>query len=113
MSRLTDVDALLDDVFERYCKDCERRKGIKNGKYRIIYEVGEAPCRACDVDDMKCELDDAPTVDAVEVVRCKDCKHRKKGGFSRSETDGWTVVFTAPCDLGDDGFCSRGEKMTE
>lgn len=68
MSRYIDADALLDDVFERYCKDCDKRKGIKNGEYRIIYEVGEAPCRACDVDDMKCELDDAPTVDAVPVV---------------------------------------------
>ena len=47
------------------------------------------------------------------VVRCKDCIHRRKGGFSRSETDGWTVNFTTPCDLGDEGFCSKGEKVTE
>ena len=54
-----------------------------------------------------------PTIDAVPVVRCKDCIHRRKGGFSRSETDGWTVTFTTPCDLGDEGFCSKGEKVTE
>ena len=68
MSRLIDADALLDDAFERYCKDCGKRKGIKNGKYRIIYDVGEAPCRACDIDDMNDELENAPTVDAVPVV---------------------------------------------
>ena len=50
---------------------------------------------------------------ATEIVRCKDCIHRRKGGFSRSETDGWTVTFTTPCDLGDEGFCSKGEKVTE
>lgn len=59
--RLTDVDALIDDIKDRYCKDCNRRKGIKKGKLRIIYEVGDAPCRACDVDDMLYELENAPT----------------------------------------------------
>jgi hypothetical protein len=48
---------------ERYCKGCDKRKGIKNGKYRIIYEVGDAPCRACPIDDMKDELDNAPTIE--------------------------------------------------
>lgn len=73
--RLIDADALIDDLMERYCKECNKRKGIKNGKYRIIYEIGEAPCRACEVDDVKAELEEAPTIDAVPVVRCKDCKH--------------------------------------
>ena len=72
--RLIDADAFADDAMNRYCKDCTNRKGIKNGKYRIIYEIGEAPCRACAVDDMIGDLENAPTVDAVEVVRCKDCK---------------------------------------
>lgn len=62
--RLIDADALCDDVMERYCKDCEKRKGIKRGKWRVIYEIGEVPCRACDVDDMKMELDEAPTIEA-------------------------------------------------
>lgn len=26
-------------------------------------------------DEIKMYIDDAPTVDAVEVVRCRDCKH--------------------------------------
>ena len=51
--------------------------------------------------------------DCVPVVRCKDCIHRRKGGFSRREIDGWTVTFTTPCDLGDEGFCSKGEKETK
>ena len=58
-----DADALLDEVIDRHCNDCDRRKGIKNGKYRIIYSIGEAPCRACDVDDLKDEIEDAPTIE--------------------------------------------------
>lgn len=61
--RCIDADALTDEIMERYCKECDKRKGIKNGKYRIIYEVGDAPCRACPMDDMKDELDNAPTIE--------------------------------------------------
>ena len=101
MPRLTDADALLDDITERYCKDCERRKGIKNGKKKFIYDIGDAPCRACEVDDMKYELESAPT---VEVVYCKDCRFynthdhrcvRMNHGFK------------------DDFFCSWGERKDE
>lgn len=45
-------------------------------------------------------IDIAPTADVVEVVRCKDCKHRKKNTFClhnmRYEDD--------------NGFCSYGER---
>lgn len=82
MARLIDADALCDDVMERYCKDCEKRKGIKRGKWRVIYEIGEAPCRACDVDDLKMELDEAPTIDAEPIrhgkwiVVAEDFRHQ-------------------------------------
>lgn len=59
--RLIDADALIDDLMDRYCKECNKRRGIKNGKYRIIYEIGDVPCRACEVDDIKVELEEAPS----------------------------------------------------
>lgn len=67
--RLIDADALIDDLMERYCKECNKRRGIKNGKWRIIYEIGEAPCRACEVDDVKAELEEAPTVEVEPIKR--------------------------------------------
>lgn len=73
--RLIDADALMNEVLERYCRNCGRRKGLKKGKRIILYAIGEAPCRACDRDDMKDEIDNAPTIDAAPVVRCKDCVH--------------------------------------
>lgn len=50
------------------------------------------------------DIDDAPTVDAVEVVRCKDCKH----WYSDADT-GMACEFT---NMGqpDDGFCNWGER---
>ena len=43
-------------------------------------------------------LREAPTVDAVEVVRCKDCKHR--------HSDSWCEYV----DDDDNFYCARGER---
>lgn len=44
------------------------------------------------------EIDDAPTVDAVQVVRCEDCVHKD-----------------VPCPLygGSQFFCAYGERRSE
>lgn len=55
----------------------------------------------------------SPTVDAVEVVRCRECRHwNSRTGFcnfnSHFSMDGfdWDV-------FNDDDFCSRGERRTD
>ena len=59
-------------------------------------------------------LQDEPVVDAVEVVRCKDCKHYKPQKVS-AKWDGKTnfccrvVTVKVP----PDGFCSYGERRKE
>ena len=62
MSRTIDADALIDNIKTFRCIDCERRKGMKNGKLKFLYEIGGVPCRACDVADMIDTIDEAPTV---------------------------------------------------
>lgn len=47
------------------------------------------------------QIADAPTVDAVEVIRCKDCKHYD--GKWLCKISG--VPSRKPCD-----FCSYGER---
>ena len=52
-----------------------------------------------------------PTVDAVEVVRCRDCKHGKKSALYPREpknyfcTQSWDGGYHEP-----DFFCSYGER---
>lgn len=49
-------------------------------------------------------LNEQPTIDAVPVVRCKDCKHRDaEKGFC--EGRGWPMQLVP-----DDGFCDKGER---
>lgn len=69
----------------------------------------------CDIVDMaralvKC-VREAPTVDAVQVVRCKNCKHHDefKGEIvcdhpQWQDAEGWYIFVDA------DGFCYRGER---
>jgi len=57
-------------------------------------------------------IDSAPTIDAVSVVRCKECKHRHTPNCFRAyleyDIQEWIV------DSGDDNdFCSWGEREDE
>ncbi len=60
--RLIDADALIAETMKNRCADCDRRKGIKQGKTTFVYDFGEVPCRACDVRDMIDTLDKATTI---------------------------------------------------
>ena len=63
---LIDVEAFLATQREIYCENCERRKRMKNGKMRFVYDVGDAPCRACNIRDVLDALEDAPTIIEAE-----------------------------------------------
>ena len=54
----------------------------------------------------KDDVDNAPSVDAVEVVRCKDCIHRMKNGMC--EFKDYSVVAQD-----DNDFCSWGERRED
>lgn len=54
------------------------------------------------------EIDNAPTIDAVPVVRCKDCKHVDKVGNAR-----WCGLWRGYNGMGDDGFCNYGERRND
>lgn len=61
MSDLINRQAFIENERKLYCEDCDRRKGTKNGKPNVIcYEIGEAPCRACWLDDALTDLEDFP-----------------------------------------------------
>ena len=58
---------------------------------------------------LKKKVEDAPTVDAVIVTRCKDCKHRiyKNMGDEIGEIGGCGLFN---CAMPNEGFCSHGER---
>lgn len=50
-------------------------------------------------------LQDTPTVDAVEVVRCKDCKHYKPEEYECGCDFAGGLPYVKP-----DDYCSYGER---
>lgn len=58
-------------------------------------------------------VDHAPTIDAVEVVRCKDCRHWDcYGGDDAHKGDCMELVGLDSCVYEND-FCSYGERKSE
>ena len=63
-------------------------------------------------------LEDAPTVDAVEVVRCKDCKHAYINSYSAASGVALCLLLTKRTDsfqfvMQQDEFCSCGERRSD
>ena len=82
--RLIDANAMRDDW-------------LKNGENEYVY----------DTNAVLDSIDSQPTMDAVEVVRCKDC-------IRRYDTDECPMCFLIEgnyCDYtNENGFCDRGER---
>ena len=64
---------------------------------------------------LKLQVQNQPTIDAVEVVRCKDCKHRFNGEHHDNCCDvlmekvKWTFEVTVEPDW----FCADGERRND
>lgn len=69
MAEYIDKQAFLEEQRNLYCENCEKRKGIKRGKMRFVYEIGDAPCRSCGYGDVLDDLEDLPAADVRPAVR--------------------------------------------
>ena len=59
--------------------------------------------------DVVFDVEEMPTVDAVEVVRCRNCIHYFSGACLKIYSDG-NVSQDAWQERNDDDFCSYGER---
>lgn len=89
----------------------DRAAAIKQ-LYDGFAEYWELPCMPRDiiiqrtVGDVRDEIKALPAVDAVPVVRCKDCKHMNIIGEGYRWCRAWERIQT----MGDDGYCCFGER---
>ena len=54
-------------------------------------------------------IEEAPTIDAVPVVRCKDCKHCEYASNRIPVEQAW-VCYKLGIDVEQDWFCADGER---
>ncbi len=89
--RLIDADAIL--------------KADENSDKALVLGSGKSLEMAYAL--LKKKVADAPTVDAVPVVRCKDCKHLVAVNVNGK---GIPTCRVSGMEVAPDEFCSRGEK---
>lgn len=53
------------------------------------------------------DIDEAPTVDAVPVVRCRDCVYAQSAKINKK---GFRICPASHMEITDDDFCSYGER---
>ena len=53
------------------------------------------------------DINDAPTVDAVAVVRCRECKYAKNAKVNKK---GYRICPASHMEIVDDDYCSYGER---
>lgn len=94
--RLIDADALIEawDL-----QNCKKYGNETTEELSCSY----ATMSLYEVKDM---IDDAPTVDAVEVVRCKDCKNLYADDSGKLHWCDFHRMF-----VGLDDFCNYGKRM--
>lgn len=94
--RIIDGDKLLARYKER-CAGCKETKNYCE--------------HCCDIADVISDIEDAPTIDAVEVVRCRDCalaeEHIQKCYDGTEETCFICLYRKTYCFDGD-GYCNHG-----
>ena len=93
MGRLIDANLLTKQFMTRYTEQ------EKQGNFTFV---------ACEIkSNFRSMMDEMPTVDAVPVVRCQDCKHWEVHMANPTEYISWCELVgrtAKPCD-----FCSWGE----
>ena len=96
MARLIDADELMDVIRQHEYRLATRQGSIDYGMFTLGIQQA---------------VDEQPTVDAVEIVRCRDCKHyrpQKKSAHWENRTNYCNRVVTIK--MQPDDFCSYGKR---
>lgn len=61
---------------------------------------------------LETDVDEAPTIDAIHVVRCKDCKCCSVNRYADGNVYSYVCIVT-DCRVEADDFCSWGERRED
>lgn len=80
--------------------DAMRQDWLENGENEYVY----------DTNAFLDSIDEQPTIDAVPVVRCKDCEHFRD--YTDRHFIRWTycIMRSKPVETDPDDYCSYGER---
>lgn len=98
--RLIDADALDAEMYHKSFEVDDGRNVWNSGLW-IRYKIFEEA------------IIDTPTVDAVPVIRCKDCKFSMSGIDKYNERYILCQLHERSYGVIDDGFCAWAERKTD
>lgn len=94
-----------------YCENCSRRKDSKG---KTVYEIGDAPCRACGIGDVLDDLDDFPAADVRPVVRGGWEEHGEPNEYGKYELWYYSCTRCGAVGVPEFNFCPNcGADMRE
>lgn len=96
MKKHIDVDILIKKMTDRH------ERLVKDNGYYDHYTQG--------YEDALDAVENEPTADVEEVVRCKDCKYCKKFVDDFGVAKYFCVYFCGSQKTKQDGYCHRGRK---
>lgn len=114
--RLIDADKWVDALEKEFVKIFGNvKRKVKQTDYYIVRNSAYGAAFAESVkDSLISNINAMPTVDAVPVVRCKDCRHFREAFFGEKYCNRPTIRgFAEIGDLTDDDFCSYGERRAD
>lgn len=108
------MERLIDAIETRRMELIDRRKLVSD------FWKGVEDCAILSYDDTEELMENAPTVDAVEVVRCSSCKHSTLPAvLTQRYGEPGTLTchnWKSPCNKRNVkayGFCPYGERRTD
>ena len=99
MSRLIEADELKKDL-----------QDWLDSLYLNIPFMHEHEVEAETISDCIDFVDETPTVNAVPVVRCRDCIYKRKAKVNKK---GFLICPASGMEITDDDFCSYGERKED
>lgn len=93
--RLIDADALKEMIIDAYNAELDCRHDEKF--MRLLRDVSIA---------FMWDIDETPTVDAIPIVRCKDCRYCIK----EDEWTLWCMSASPACLTTPEDYCSHGKR---
>jgi hypothetical protein len=96
MARYIDADVFVECLKQMYCKNCNNYHGVR--------------CKGCNIDDVIDFIEDAPTADVVDVVRCKDCIYKTVTKDGEYNPEDIVCEYHMSDGFDSDDYCSYGKR---
>ena len=114
-----EIVKIREDIENGYMKSTARRYGVPVDRLRELAAADREgrcvvlPCKIGDIIYQADYIEGALTIDAVPVVRCRECQWYNAGANDSESWSDCTLRYGKHFNVGPDDFCSYGQRKIE